>query len=176
MELVTGGSGSGKSAYSEQEIAQGNHGGSLLYIATMYPVGKETLGKIERHRELRAHRHFTTIECYTNLSTAADRIGREYQEPAVLLECISNLVANELYMDSGAKEDTVKSVLQGVTQLKEHCKKLVIVTNEVNAEGPATTPEMRRYKQVLGELNQHLGAMADRITEVVYGIPVEVKR
>lgn len=43
MEVVTGGSGSGKSAYAEQKICGLQQGtGRLYYIATMYPYGSET--------------------------------------------------------------------------------------------------------------------------------------
>ena len=47
MEVVTGGSGSGKSAYAEQKICGLQQGtGRLYYIATMYPYGSETERKI----------------------------------------------------------------------------------------------------------------------------------
>ena len=42
LELVTGGSGSGKSAYAESRICEYNRQASkpLFYIATIYPYGK----------------------------------------------------------------------------------------------------------------------------------------
>ena len=57
MEVVTGGSGSGKSAYAEQKICGLQQGtGRLYYIATMYPYGSETERKIEKYRSVRVHR------------------------------------------------------------------------------------------------------------------------
>ena len=49
LELVTGGSGSGKSAYAESRICEWNRQDPkpLFYIATMYPYGEETEKKIE---------------------------------------------------------------------------------------------------------------------------------
>lgn len=44
---------------------------------------------------------------------------------------MSNLVANELYMEQGAGTDTVRSVTEGIRRLKEQSRNLVIVTNEV---------------------------------------------
>ena len=35
---------------------------------------------------------------------------------------------------------------------------------------------MIRYKKILSEVNRRLAQKADWVTEVVYGIPVEVKR
>ena len=53
IHLVTGGSGSGKSAYAEQCIL--DFGGTRrVYIATMQPFGAEGQARIARHRKLRA--------------------------------------------------------------------------------------------------------------------------
>ena len=58
--VVTGGSGSGKSAFAEDLICRNYHApgadhpaGSLIYIATMVPYGEETRSKIRRHRDMR---------------------------------------------------------------------------------------------------------------------------
>ena len=69
LELVTGGSGSGKSAYAESRICEWNRQDPkpLFYIATMYPYGEETEKKIERHRMLRKGKGFETLEWYTGL-------------------------------------------------------------------------------------------------------------
>ena len=96
IHLVTGGSGSGKSAYAEQCIL--DFGGTRrVYIATMQPFGAEGQARIARHRKMRAAKQFSTIECYTNLKEVELEPGSD-----VLLECMSNLVANEMYMESGA--------------------------------------------------------------------------
>lgn len=66
IHLVTGGSGSGKSAYAEQCIL--DFGGTRrVYIATMQPFGAEGQARIARHRKMRVAKQFSTIECYTNL-------------------------------------------------------------------------------------------------------------
>ena len=68
MELVTGGSGSGKSAYAESVIC-GKHrllcetteNAPLYYIADMIPYGRETEKKIKAHRKMRAGKGFVTL-------------------------------------------------------------------------------------------------------------------
>ena len=65
FQIVTGGSGSGKSAYAEtlaMQLAK-----RRFYIATMYPFGEEYKKKIKRHQKMRAKKQFETIECYTGL-------------------------------------------------------------------------------------------------------------
>ena len=101
IHLVTGGSGSGKSEYAENWLTGRNKkDGTYIYIATMQPYTEETMKKIERHHRLRAGKGFRTLEKYTDLS--------ELEIPknqGILLECISNLVANELYREDGTLND-----------------------------------------------------------------------
>ena len=87
IHLVTGGSGSGKSAYAEQCIL--DFGGTRrVYIATMQPFGAEGQARIARHRKMRAAKKFSTIECYTNLKEVELEPGRS-EERRVGKECRS---------------------------------------------------------------------------------------
>ena len=64
--LVTGGSGSGKSEYAESLTESWET--PKIYIATMFPYDRESEKKIQRHREMRRHKGFHTVECFTGLS------------------------------------------------------------------------------------------------------------
>ena len=170
LELVTGGSGSGKSAYAESRICEWNRQGPnpLFYIATMYPYGEETEKKIERHRILRKGKGFETLEWYTGLKQHLE--DGSLQGADVLLECMSNLVANEMYMESGAGCHADQTILEGIQELNQQCANLVIVTNEVFSESVPDSPEMKEYKRILGKINREIATMADQVTEVIYGI------
>ena len=52
---------------------------------------------------------------------------------------------------------------------------LVIVTNEGQGDQMEYSEETKIYQRVLGEVNQSLAGLAEKVTEVVYGIPVEIK-
>ena len=170
LELVTGGSGSGKSAYAESRICEYNRQDQkpLFYIATMYPYGEETEKKIERHRILRKGKGFETLEWYTGLKQHLK--SRSLKGYDVLLECMSNLVANEMYMESGARCHADQAILEGIQELNQQCSNLVIVTNEVFSESVPDSPEMKEYKRILGRINREIATMADQVTEVIYGI------
>ena len=73
------------------------------------------------------------------------------------------------------REDVVNKILKGAEAVGQTAGNVVIVTNEVNSEGLAYSPMMMDYKQAMGEVNCRLAEMADEVTEVVYGIPLEVK-
>ena len=83
-----------------------------------------------------------------------------------------------MYEPDGAENmgrDTAESVIKGVQMLKERCAHLVVVTNDVFRESVPDTEEMSAYKDNLGKINRVLAEMADRVTEVVYGVPVCIK-
>ena len=94
----------------------------------------------------------------------------------MLLECVSNLTANEMYDPSGAGEDTVRAVVRGILNLKRQADPLIVVTNEVFSDGITDDDSTMQYLHYLGEINQQLAAHAERVTEVVYGIPVALAR
>ena len=177
FHLITGGSGSGKSEYAENMILQyHDKQKSLYYIATMEPFGNETKQKIERHRQMRAGKGFKTLECYTELETFAKTF--DFGQGSVLLECMSNLTANEIYHNLGSnlsEASMAQRLFDGVKMLIKKCEHLFVVTNEVCSECTEDTTEMQCYKRVLSAVNCKLAMEADCVTEVVYGIPVKIK-
>lgn len=176
IHLVTGGSGSGKSAYAEDWICSYcAGGGALFYIATMIPWGEETKRKIQRHREMRRAKGFTTIERYTDIKGLSETWESQTPGDCVLLECMSNLVANEMYQPEGAGEHTAEAVVEGIRFLEKRCSCLVIVSNEVFGECAEDSEEMRAYKRTLAQVNIGLAALAERVTEVVCGLPVSIE-
>lgn len=170
--LIIGGSGSGKSEYAESVVTSlaGRDALPLYYIATMRPFGEEGRRRVERHRRLRAGKGFETIECYTNLKEQCLP-----EKGVVLLECMSNLVANEIFEPEGAHERTVEAVTAGIEALKKRCRHLVIVTNDIFSDGIFYEEETRQYQKKLGMINCRLAALSDAAVEVVAGIPLPIK-
>lgn len=174
IHMITGGSGSGKSAYAEDWLISCSQSGSRVYLATMQPFGEEGRQKVRRHRKLREGKGFETVECCRNLQQAVIP-----ERAAVLLECVSNLTANTLFREDGTMADpetAYREITEGIGCLAEQTELLVIVTNEVYGDVNPYSPETEQYRRLLGQVNQMIGRMADQITEVVYGIPVPVKR
>lgn len=169
MTVVTGGSGSGKSAFAEDCVV--SHGeGRRIYIATMYPYDEESRMRVRRHRKMRSGKGFETVECYTGLSGIQVPSGC-----TVLLECMSNLVANEMFQENGAHDGAEEEIKRGIFSLKKQAGNLVIVTNEIFSEAAVYEGETQNYRHCLGKINQFLGEEADQVVEVVFGIPVYQK-
>ena len=166
--LLTGGSAGGKSTFAES-IAE-KLGGRLWYIAAMKPYGEESERKIARHRAMRAKKGFSTVERYTDVA------GLSLPERGtVLLECLCNLTANEMFDPEGAGDDTVNAVLRGVESLERQCDNLIVVTNDVGSDGGGYSELTMRYVDALGEINRILAARFDAVYELVCGIPLPLK-
>ena len=166
--LVTGGAASGKSAYAEElVIALG--GKKRYYLATMEVLDEESKKRVVVHRKLRLHKGFETIE----LARGIQKAGRLISADGIgLLECLSNLLANEMYSPQGAGEASVTEILAGIAALNAKLTHLVIVSNEIFADGLQELA-MEAYIQNLGLLNQAIGIKADRVIEVVCGIGID---
>ena len=179
MALVTGGASSGKSAYAET-LAQ-SLPGPRYYLATMKPFGAEAERRIARHRELRAGKGFETIECHNGLVHAASSrlaAGLDSCKGTALLECLGNAVANELFADDGQLVDpqvALENVLAGVDALARAFDNLVIVGNEVGADGWRYDEGTEAYIRVLGSAACILAQRCDTVVECVAGQPYPVK-
>ena len=128
---------------------------------------KESTGTEECARE----KGFETVECYTNLEELYLP-----SEGIVLLECMSNLTANEMFQEDKREEDTAEKILNGIRLIQKQVRHLVVVTNEIFSDGENYSEETRIYQEKLGKINQETARMADEVVEVVAGIPVFHKR
>jgi len=169
MILVTGGSGNGKSTFAEKLVTQ--LGEKRIYLATMRPFGEGAKRKIARHCEMRAEKGFTTVEKHTavnELELVSDSI--------VLLECMCNLTANEMFDDSGNIDlGAEERIFRDVVSLSERCGTLVVVTNDVGTDYRKYDDGTNLYVETLGRLNRQLAKSSDLVYEVVVGIPLLLK-
>ena len=96
---------------------------------------------------------------------------------AVLLECLSNLVANEMFRGGQIipADTVVQNIVAGIRRLMACTVCLVIVSNSVFSDGITYDEGTEAYIRALGRINQEISGMADRVTEVVAGIPVRLK-
>ena len=180
ITLIIGGSGSGKSEYAEQVVMELSKGQKRYYIATMQVYDEEGKKKVERHRKLRSGKGFETLECPVDLGNAFAKetlLKETRKERVALLECLSNLVANEMFHPEGisCEEEVVERIVVGIQRLEEECNSLVIVSNNVFEDGEKYDETTMAYLRVMGKIHQILFANAKRVVEVVVGIPVELK-
>ncbi|MBO5284100.1 MAG: bifunctional adenosylcobinamide kinase/adenosylcobinamide-phosphate guanylyltransferase [Lachnospiraceae bacterium] len=190
LTVITGGSGSGKSAFAEKYVTEIAGESRKYYLATMQVFDREGQEKVDRHRQLRSGKGFHTIEQPTAIYEALEKMRAMEREEAVrtpageaepdraaLLECMSNLAANEMFSGELTRtgEETADKILREVEQLSRGLQHLVIVTNNVFEDGVTYDASTMEYIRGLGSINAGLAAMADEVIEVVAGIPLPVK-
>lgn len=187
LYVMTGGSGSGKSEYAENFIRklyeqQLKESKTLVYIATMFQYqdatgnpDSETEARIKRHQLLRSGKGFLTKEQPVQIGELS------FQNAFLLLEDLSNLLANEMFLEEGKlgtvfdSEDVYREILQPIIKLSAE-NEIVVVTNEIFSDGEENTYDAttKQFVRTLAECNRILSNHAASVTEVVCGIPVEL--
>lgn len=163
--MIIGGSASGKSALAERWAASLPQ--PRIYLATMQVFDEESRARVLHHRAMRAGKGFETIEAPTALWNTDLPAGA-----TVLLEDLSNLLANEMFSPEGGGSE---AALRGVQSLLTRCGSLILVTNEVFSGGTDYAGETEDYLAELAWLNRTLAAEADTVAEVVCGLPNVLK-
>ena len=128
IALVTGGAASGKSEYAELSPAGGGRSPHLL--GHHGGGGRESLSRVDRHRRARAGKGFCTVECPRDLERLSIPSGS-----TVLLECLTNLLANEMYPQGDFIPDPTGKILAELEHLLERAAHLVVVSGGVFPAG-----------------------------------------
>ena len=170
MTLVLGGSKSGKSGYAENLLQQSGVT-DRIYLATMQPEGEEALQAIARHRHLRQGKGFITVEKTRQVAALPPGDYRP-ENSGLLLECMGNLCANEMFAGSEFVMDAADRILADIRTLKQQWAELIVVSNIVGEDGIRYDEMTMAYVRNIGLINRGLAKMADHVAELVYGIPV----
>jgi adenosylcobinamide kinase/adenosylcobinamide-phosphate guanylyltransferase len=177
MILILGGSGSGKSAFAEKKIKHISDKNKLkmYYLATMKVYGEREEKIVEDHRKMRAGKGFETIEQPEDIVQCLGKM--EGGKNAALLECMSNLAANEMFKDGKivSEDDVVSKVCGGISELDKNLEELVIVSNNIFNDGVPYDDVTLSYIRSLAKINAFLAGKADEVWETVAGIPIKLK-
>lgn len=178
--FVYGGSGSGKSAFAE-EISSHYGGSEKYYVATMKVFDEEGKERVAKHRRQREGRNFKLIEKPVLIESVCTDLAQEKaagKKIFLLIECLSNLVANEMFSDGSiiSAEKVVDSVVKGLTEVFESADDVVVVSNNVFEDGIGYDDSVCEYMHALGKINEWMCRKADKSYEVVVGIPLEIKK
>jgi adenosylcobinamide kinase/adenosylcobinamide-phosphate guanylyltransferase len=166
--FVLGGARSGKSRFA---IDSQPSRARVTFLATAQANDADMAARIARHRAERP-RHWRTVEepydvverlraCCTN----AD---------AVVVDCLTLWVSN-LMMRGDADEWIVKQGAELAALLSARAADVTLVSNEVGEGVHPPTEDGRRFRDLLGTVNQRAAAAADRVVLMVAGLPLAVK-
>lgn len=163
IKLILGPNSSGKSLYAENIAAK--HSSSPVYIATMVPYTEENHKRIEKHIKQREDKNFTVFEVPFDVCNTD--VGKE---DIVLLEDVSNLLANGIFTQNKTADDALHDIIK----LAEKCKMLVAVNiSGLSAEG--YNGETAQYIDGINYLNKKLSEIAAEVVKMENSIPVKIK-
>lgn len=161
ITLLIGGARSGKSALAV-ELGR-RHDGPVTFIATCEPTDRDLAARIVRHRDERPD--WPTIEEPVALaSVLADVEAEQF----VIVDCLTLWVSNLMGEDMTDTEIEARSELTAEVAAVRPGP-TVVVTNEVGLGIHPETALGRRYRDLLGRVNQQWAARAETSLFLVAG-------
>ncbi len=170
--FISGGVRSGKSGISEQIAIRHIHPeGRLLYVACGSRTDAEMDERIFHHRKRRANSGYT----WSTIEQSVD-IGDIPIEPndTVLIDCVTTLLAGEYFREDKAAFEAGVRITDGILNIHKRAKTVVVVSNELSYETPATDLTAD-YMKMLGMIHQKIVKESDLAVLVEHGIPVVKK-
>jgi adenosylcobinamide kinase / adenosylcobinamide-phosphate guanylyltransferase len=163
VTLITGPVAAGKSRHACARAA--DCGSDVLFIATCEPRDEEMLAKVDRHRRERPP-GWRTIERASNLASA---LAPGFH--AAIVDCLTLFVSQKLL--AGAPPEEIDRELDALLDAPP-CP-LFVVTNEVGWGVVPAHPLGRRFRDLLGRVNQRVARRADEVVLLVAGLPLFLK-
>ena len=170
MILVYGGIGSGKSEYAESLVSRYNC--KKAYLATMQVYDEEGRQKVIKHRKMREGKFDRSIEQAVNICDI-----EVSKDEIVLLECLSNLVANEMFKPDKIEGVTyvTDKIVKDIRELSYKLKELIIVGNDISSDKSEYGLETRNYMYALNKIQHEIEREAGEVIEVIYGLAYKKK-
>ncbi len=167
--FITGGARSGKSRFAER-LAEG-FGAPLGYVATGMAGDTEMADRIRRHRLRRGEKWQTLEEPHDVVGVLT---GHDGYFRVMLLDCVTLWLTNLLlHSDDPAR---VRGEVRALAEmLPTLTTPVILVSNEV---GMGIVPEnamARTFRDLAGEANELLAAVADEAYVVFSGLPLQLK-
>ena len=186
VTLITGGNDNCKSVYAEDLVLKLSPGGTSagytrLYLATMSARDDESLKRIEKHILRRKDMEYITIEKSCDIGSidlekyGTDGHNTDSSHRILLIEDIPNLLAGEMFQGKDFYPNVSDKIINDIKKLVSVCEHTVLVTNEVFSDGITYDEYTTTYLREFGLINQAVAGIADKVVELVCGIPLIVK-
>ena len=179
-ELILGGARSGKSLLAEQRAKAS--GRPVIYLATAQAGDGEMTRRIAHHRQRRPA-DWGCVEETLHLSAKLQALARP--DTCLLVDCLTLWLTNLLHAGAAARqaeagEEVACPLLAFETAalldtLPKLPGRVILVSNEVGLGIVPLGAVTRLYVDDAGRLNQAVARVAQRVSFVAAGLPLELK-
>jgi adenosylcobinamide kinase/adenosylcobinamide-phosphate guanylyltransferase len=168
VTLVLGGVRSGKSRYAQSESARFS---GVTFIATARRSDAEMRRKIAAHRRERPA-EWKTVEASAALDAVIRREGQKAE--LLLVDCLTTY-CGRLLTRIGTASGRRRHLDAVVEAMRATPASMCIVSNEVGSGIVPAFKSGRLFRDLLGEVNQQVARVADRVVVLVAGVPIAIK-
>jgi adenosylcobinamide kinase/adenosylcobinamide-phosphate guanylyltransferase len=170
ITLVLGGVRSGKSRYAQQIAERAER---VAFIATAERRDDaEMHAKIERHRADRPQ-SWLTIEEPLQLALAIEQAGKDSE--VILIDCLTLYISNLLEACGDSPVQLQSHIDQLCSALRAAPCSIILVSNEVGSGVVPAYQLGRRFRDLVGEINQRVASVSDTVVLMVAGLPFPLK-
>lgn len=163
--LIIGGSKSGKSQIGE-EIALNLNKDKVIYVATMKPYDEEDKKRIQLHIKNREGLNFITIEKQSNLQDIVSEIS---SEDTILIDSITSLLTNEMFLGDKMIMNPSSNVLAGIKKIGDKARNIVIVSDYIFNDAMVYDEITENFKRQLAVINKELVKYCHKVIECSFG-------
>jgi adenosylcobinamide kinase / adenosylcobinamide-phosphate guanylyltransferase len=166
--LVLGGAKSGKSSWALQYTEARYR--SFLFLATARSLDDEMAERIRLHKSSRGP-DWQLIEEPVEIPEALrTRCG---DVETVLVDCLTVWLSNVMFEKGVESIDFYRDDL--LTTLSARDQNIIVVSNELGMGIVPENPIGRKFRDLSGQVNQHIAAIADTVVFLTAGLPMVLK-
>lgn len=169
ITLILGGARSGKSHFAQRLAALHS---PVAFVATARPSDDEMRRKIERHKAERPA-EWSTIEEPLALETVLQHEASNFS--LLLIDCLTLYTSNLMTAENNDPEAVLRRASRFCEMLPSVGSSVLLVSNEVGAGIVPMHPLGRMFRDLLGEINQRVAAVADNVLLMTAGLPLVLK-
>lgn len=174
FHLVLGGARSGKSSFAEScaKTIEDSSNCAVVYVATATAGDGEMVNRIAHHQQQRPE-HWLTYEEPVYLAQRLQTIQQQNPQAVILVDCLTLWLTNCLLSEDAELWSQQRQAL--LDTLARLTNPIIMVSNEVGWGIVPMGEINRRFVDEAGRLHQQLARLAQQVSLVVAGLPMQLK-
>ena len=172
IHLILGGARSGKSSFAETLATASKL--PVTYIATAQVYDDEFSQRVTQHKNCRP-KHWQVVEAPFNLAQTLTAHAKE--DECIIVDCLTLWLAQCICPECAPPEgvDWGKEHADFLTTLPKLAGTIILVSNEVGMGIVPLGAINRQFQDEQGRLNQAVAKLADKVSLIAAGLPLQLK-